>query len=121
MNAFGRGRRLALTGLGAVAIALAGSLARADAQAPPGPSGADLGAETRMLAPFALELTQNCPGASSLVGEDRGGWSRGPTQQASGDACDNLLDQRDPPPLGRSEERPSFDGLMPAPTRGRVR
>ncbi len=120
MNAFGRGRRLALTGLGAVAIALAGSLARADAQAPPGPSGADLGAETRMLAPFALELTQESSRrvSSPLVGEDQGGGSRGPTQQASGDACDNLLDQRDPPPLGRSEERPSFDGLMPAPTRG---
>ena len=75
MNAFGRGRRLALTGLGAVAIALAGSLARADAQAPPGPSGADLGAETRMLAPFALELTQESSRrvSSPLVGEDQGG------------------------------------------------
>src|ERR1700722_554524 len=53
-----------------------------------------------------------------LVGEDRGGGSRRPTRQASDGAFDNLLDPRDPPPIGRSAERPSFGQAMPAPTRG---
>ena len=55
--------------------------------------------------------------SSPLVGEDQGGGSRRPTQQRRGGAFDNLPGPRDPPPLGRSEERPSFDGLTPAPTR----
>ena len=43
--------------------------------------------------------------SSPLVGEDQGGGSRSPTRQRSTGASDNLLGQRDPPPL-------------PAPTRG---
>jgi murein L,D-transpeptidase YcbB/YkuD len=53
-----------------------------------------------------------------MVGEDQGGGSPSPTQQGSGGACDNLLSLRDPPPIARSEERRSLDGLMLAPTRG---
>jgi murein L,D-transpeptidase YcbB/YkuD len=120
MSAFGRGRvrTLLLTGLSAAAMACAASLGFADAQSPPGPFGADLGAQTRTSAPLPLEFTRGSHGrvSSPLAGEDQGGGSRYPTQQASGDACDNGL--RDPPPIGRSEERPSIGRAMPAPTRG---
>jgi L,D-transpeptidase YcbB len=52
MSAFGRERRRTLVpGLGAVAIALAASLACADAQSPPGPFGADLGAPVPIPSP----------------------------------------------------------------------
>jgi protein ImuB len=54
--------------------------------------------------------------AQALVGEDQGGGSRWPTQQGSSGALDNGLS--DPPPIGRSEERPSIGRTMPAPTRG---
>ena len=107
MSAFGRGRRctLLLSGLSAVAIACAASFAFAGAQSPPGPFGADLGAQMRTSAPLPLEFTRGSYGrvSSPLAEEDQGGGSRYPTQQASGDACDNGL--RDPPP-------------PPAPTRG---
>src|SRR5580704_9159891 len=53
-----------------------------------------------------------------MVGEDRGGGSRCPTRRASDGAFDNLLGLRDPPPIGRSGERPSLGRAMPAPTRG---
>src|SRR5260370_511695 len=43
--------------------------------------------------------------SSPLVGTDTGGASCSPPRQGSGSASDNLLGQRDPPPL-------------PAPTRG---
>jgi Putative DNA-binding domain len=52
------------------------------------------------------------------AGEDQGGGSRGPMRQEGSDASDSLLGHRDPPPLGRSEERPSLGRAMPAPTRG---
>jgi murein L,D-transpeptidase YcbB/YkuD len=132
MSAFGRGtvRTLLLTGLSAVAIACAASLGFAD---PPvaGLFRADRPAEIWVLAPFAPEIARgsfrrvSSPQSSSngrasfgrpMVGEDRGGGSRRPTQQGSGDVCDDGL--RDPPPIGRSEERPSFGRAMPAPTRG---
>ncbi|HWY81309.1 MAG TPA: DNA-binding domain-containing protein [Roseiarcus sp.] len=56
--------------------------------------------------------------SSPLVGEDQGGGSHGPMRQESRGASDNLLGHRDPPPIGRSEERPSLGRAMPAPTRG---
>jgi hypothetical protein len=56
--------------------------------------------------------------SSPLVGEEQGGGSHGLTRQASSGASDNLLGQRDPAPIGRSEERPSLGRAMPAPTRG---
>jgi murein L,D-transpeptidase YcbB/YkuD len=105
MSAFGRGRvRKLVPGLGVVAIALAASLGFADAQSPAAPSA---GAETRTSAPPALEFTTGSSGrlSSPLEGKDQGGGSRYPTRQASGDACQNLLGQRAPPP-------------RPAPTRG---
>jgi Putative DNA-binding domain len=46
------------------------------------------------------------------------GGSRGPMRQESGGASDNLVGPSDPPPIGRSEERPSVGRAMPAPTRG---
>ncbi len=51
-----------------------------------------------------------------MAGEDQGGGSHRPTQQGRSGALDNGL--RDPPPIGRSEERPSIGRAMPAPTRG---
>jgi murein L,D-transpeptidase YcbB/YkuD len=104
MSAFGRERvrTLLLTGLSAAAAACATSVAFADPQSPLGPSATDVGAEMRLSSP--------------LVGEDQGGGSRCPTQQR--ERRDNLLSLRDPPPIGRSEERPSFDWAMPSPTRG---
>jgi len=59
------------------------------------------------LAPIAPEFTRGSPRrvSSPLVGEDEGGGSRRPTRTESGDASNNLLGSRDPPPL-------------PAPTRG---
>ena len=56
--------------------------------------------------------------SSPLVGEDQGGGSRRPMRVRGSGASANLLGPRNPPPIGRSEERPSLDGLMPAPTRG---
>jgi hypothetical protein len=56
--------------------------------------------------------------SSPLVGEEQGGGSHLPSRQASGGAYDNLLGPRGPPPIGRSEERPSDGRAMPAPTRG---
>ena len=56
--------------------------------------------------------------SSPLVGEDQGGGSRDPMRQESRGASDDLLGPSDPPPLGRSEERPSVGRAMPAPTRG---
>ena len=56
--------------------------------------------------------------APPLVGEDRGGGSRRPTRRASDGAFDNLFGPRDPPPIGRSGERPSLGRAVPAPTRG---
>ena len=52
------------------------------------------------------------------AGEDQGGGSRGPMRQESGGASDNPVGPSDPPPTGRSEERPSVGRAMPAPTRG---
>jgi len=105
MSAFGRGtvRKVLLSGLSAVAIACAASVAFADPLPPLEPS---LGGEMRTLAPFASEITRGSFGrvSSPLVGEDQGGGSRCPSQQASG-AFDNLLGPHDPPP-------------RPAPTRG---
>jgi Putative DNA-binding domain len=57
-----------------------------------------------------------CARPQALVGEGQGGGSRCPTQEGSRDTSDDSL--RDPPPIGRSEERPSRDGLMPALTKG---
>jgi protein ImuB len=54
--------------------------------------------------------------SSPLVGEDQGGGSRRPARLENSDAWDN--GPRDPPPTGRSEERPSLGRAMPAPTRG---
>ena len=131
---FGRGRwRKFVLSSGVVALALIANLACARAQSLLGPSGADLGAERQTSAPLALEFTRGplrrasspqspsdglASFGRSMAREDQGGGSSGPTQQGSSDACDNLLGQRDLPPLGRSDERPSFDGLTPAPTRG---
>jgi hypothetical protein len=53
-----------------------------------------------------------------MVGENQGGGSRSPLQQRSSGVFDNLVGPRDPPPIGRSEERPSVGRAMPAPTRG---
>jgi murein L,D-transpeptidase YcbB/YkuD len=116
MNAFGRGRLLG--GMSAVALAFAASLAFADPQLPPGLTASDVGAAARILAPFAPELTSGSSGRVSFGGEDQGGGAHRPSQQGSSDdACDN--GPRDPPPIGRSEERPSIGPAMPAPTRGR--
>src|SRR5580692_5003138 len=99
MSAFGRGtvRTVLLSGLSAVAIACSASFAFADAQSPPGPFGADLGAQMRTSASLPLEFTRGSYGrvSSPLAGEDQGGGSRHPAQQPSGDACDNGL--RAPP------------------------
>jgi murein L,D-transpeptidase YcbB/YkuD len=106
MSAFGRGtvRTVLLSGLSAVAIACAASFAFAD---PPvaGLFRADRPAEIWVLSPFAPEITRGSSRrvSSPLVGEDQGGGSRRPTQQGSGDVCDDGL--RAPPP-------------PPAPTRG---
>ena len=72
------------------------------------------------LRPTAFEFMEGSSHrVSSPLGEDQGGGSRSPKRQGSGGAPDNLLGQRDPPPLGRSEERPSIGRAVPAPTRGR--
>jgi hypothetical protein len=66
------------------------------------------GAEARLsLEETTLESTRGLRRrvSSPLAGEDQGGGSRRPAQQASGGAFDNLLGSPDPPPL-------------PAPTRG---
>jgi hypothetical protein len=55
--------------------------------------------------------------SSPLAWEEQGGGSHSPKRQGSGGSPDNLLGQRDPPPIGRSEERPSDGRAMPAPTR----
>src|ERR1700734_763786 len=47
-----------------------------------------------------------------------GGVSGRPPRRESSGAFDNLLGPRDPPPIGRSGERPSLGRAMPAPTRG---
>jgi hypothetical protein len=78
MSAFGRGnwrRRLLLQGVGAAAVAYVASFAMAGPQSPSSLSGADVGAETRMLAPFAPEFATWSSGrvSSPLVGEDQGG------------------------------------------------
>jgi protein ImuB len=85
------------------------------------------------LAPFAPEFTRrsarrvSSPQSPSngrasfgrpMAGEDQGGGVRRPARQEGSGAFANPRGPRDPPPIGRSEERPSFDGLMPAPTRG---
>jgi Putative DNA-binding domain len=69
---------------------------------------------------FAAEYLQGSRRrvSSPLVGEDQGGGSRRLMGLGSSGASDNLLGQRDPPPIGRSEERPSDGRAMPAPTRG---
>jgi hypothetical protein len=70
------------------------------------------------LRPTAFEFMEGSSHrVSSPLGEDQGGGSRSPKRQGSGGAPDNLLGQRDPPPLGRSEERPSIGRAVPAPTR----
>jgi Putative DNA-binding domain len=56
--------------------------------------------------------------SSPLAGEDQGGGSHRLTGLGSGGASHNLLGPSDPPPIGRSEERPSVGRAMPAPTRG---
>ncbi len=56
--------------------------------------------------------------SSPLAGEDQGGGSRRPKRVAGSGAFDNLVGPRDPPPIGRSEERLSIGRAMPAPTRG---
>ena len=72
------------------------------------------------LRPTAFEFMEGSSHrVSSPLGEDQGGGSRSPKRQGSGGAPDNLLGQRDPPPLGRSEERSSIGRAVPAPTRGR--
>src|SRR5262245_4867785 len=72
------------------------------------------------FAPLALEFTHGPPRrvSSPPVGEDRGGGARRPAQTGRGGWFNSLLGPRDPPPTGRLEERPSFDGLCSAPTRG---
>jgi Putative DNA-binding domain len=72
------------------------------------------------LQQIALEFTWGRPQrvSSPLAGEDQGGGSHRPTPLESGRASHNLLGHRDPPPTGRSEERPSVGRAMPAPTRG---
>src|ERR1700722_205642 len=114
MSAFGRGTvcKVLLSGLTAVAIACAASVAFADPLPPLEPS---LGGERRTFVPFASEITRgsfgrvSSPQSSSngrasfgrpMVGEDQGGGSRCPSQQASG-AFDNLLGPHDPPPRPR--------------------
>jgi hypothetical protein len=116
MSAFGRGR--VLGGMSVIALACATRVAFADPLPTPGLSASDVGTEMRIRASFAPEFTRGSVGrvSSPLVEEDQGGGSRYPSQQASSDACDNGL--RDPPPTGRSEERPSIGRAMPAPTRG---
>jgi hypothetical protein len=49
-----------------------------------------------------------------MAGKDQGGGSRRPTRQEMSGAFDNLPGLRDPSPKGRSEERPSLDGLWGA-------
>ena len=72
------------------------------------------------LRPAAFELMErSSQRVSSPLGEDQGGGSRSPKRQGSGGAPDNLLGQRDLPPLGRSEERPSIGRAVPTPTSGR--
>jgi hypothetical protein len=68
----------------------------------------------------ALEITDGSLRrvSSPLVGEDQGGGSRGPMRQDGSGVSDNLLGPSDPPPIGRSEERPSLGRAMPAPSRG---
>jgi hypothetical protein len=116
MSAFGRGS--VLGGMSVIVLACATSVALADPLPTPGLTAADVGTEMRIGASFAPEFTRGSVGrvSSPLVEEDQGGGSRYPSQQASSDACDNGL--RDPPPTGRSEERPSIGRAMPAPTRG---
>src|ERR1700722_5038767 len=119
VSAFARGAwgGLLLSGLGVVALAFAPSLVFAAPQSPLESPSADLGGEVRILARFSSEITRGPSGSvsSPLVAEDQGGGSRYPSQQESSAACDNSL--RDPPPIGRSEERPSVGRPMPAPAR----
>ena len=124
--------RVLAPSLGAIAVTLAASLAFADPQSPLSPSAADVGAEMRMLAPLAFEVARgsfrrvSSPQSPSngrasfghpMVGEDQGGGSRCPGG-GGGSASASLLGLRDPPPTGRSEERPSLGRAMAAPTRG---
>ena len=69
---------------------------------------------------IAPEFTRGPPHriSSPLVGEEQGGGSHSPPRQRIGGAFDNLQVPRDPPPIGRSEERPSVGRAMPAATRG---
>jgi hypothetical protein len=123
--------RVLAPSLGAIAVTLAASLAFADPQSPLSPSAADVGAEMRMLAPLAFEVARgsfrraSSPQSPSngrasfghpMVGEDQGGGSRC-AGRVGGSASANLLGLRDPPPTGRSEERPSLGGLWPPPHR----
>jgi hypothetical protein len=68
----------------------------------------------------ALEITDGSLRrvSSPLAGEDQGGGSHRLTGLGSGGGSHNLLGPSDPPPIGRSEERPSVGRAMPAPTRG---
>jgi hypothetical protein len=52
-----------------------------------------------------------------MAGEEQGGGSHRPPREGS-TAFESLLGPRDPPPIGRSEERPSVRRAMPAPARG---
>jgi len=92
MSAFGRGtvRTVLLSGLSAVAIALVASFAFADPQPPPGPFGADLGAEMRASAPLALEFTRGSYGrVSSPQSSSNGRAMPAPTR---GGGCANPSD-----------------------------
>ena len=62
MSAFGRGRLLG--GMSVIALAFATSLAFADPQSP-GLTASDVGAEMRILAPFAPEFTRGSFGRVS--------------------------------------------------------
>jgi hypothetical protein len=80
------------------------------AEAGPGPASQQI---TPASTQRSLRRVSSVP-----AGEEQGGGTRSPPRQGSGSASDNLLGRRDPPPIGRSEERPSVGRAMPAPTRG---
>ena len=111
MSAFGRGRRRKLAlGLGVVAIAIVAGLACADAQSPPGPSGADVGARVRILSPEAPLKFGDLAGAGPLLAVfSTGNIARGSTRGAERSA-DLKLDFAS---VGEASEKSTSPNISP--------
>ena len=93
------------------------------AEAGPGPSAEQIAPEFTQRSVRRVSSPQSpSNGRASfgrpMAGEDQGGGSHRPARQESSAASDDLIGPCDPPPIGRSEERPSVGRAMPAPTRG---